>query len=97
MACCDSDVLGDETAHARWIRRVLSGEVVDGDVGIKTRGGPFGGRIHTVRLDAEGLPPSRIRARRSGAWQVYVLTPDAHEVSGWVYQHDGTQPEQLQL
>jgi hypothetical protein len=82
----------DETAHMRMIRRLLGGEVVDGEVGIKIRGGPFDGRTRIVRLDPDALPPARARSWRAGVWHVYVLAPDAAEMSSWVYRYDGAQP-----
>lgn len=35
----------------RLIRRLVSGEIVNGEVGIRVRGGPFDGKTHIVMLD----------------------------------------------
>lgn len=83
----------EETAHGRWLRRVLGGEVLNDEVGIWLRGGPFDGRIQIVALDATGRPPSRVRGRRSeDAWQVYALAADAAAASSWVYVYLGEEP-----
>jgi hypothetical protein len=91
-AWCDADMSANRTAHMRLIHRWLRGEVVQGAVGIRVRGGPFDGKIRIMRLDAEGVPPARTRAWKEGAWQVYVLEPDAEENSSWIYRYDGAQP-----
>jgi hypothetical protein len=80
------------TVHMRLVRRWLRGEVVHGQVEIKIRGGPFDGRFHIVGLDRAGLPPARLRNGKMGLWHVHVLAPDTHELSSWVYRHNGAQP-----
>lgn len=92
MGCCADGMSVEETAHMRLVHRWLRGEVVHGQVGIKIGGGPFDGRIRIVGLDRAGLPPARLRSRRTGVWHVHVLAPDAHEMSSWIYRYDGTQP-----
>jgi hypothetical protein len=73
----------------RWLRRVLGGEVVNNEVGIRLRGGPFDGRIRIMPVDAAGSPPLRIRGRRSvQVWHVYVLAAEPAEASSWIYLYD---------
>jgi hypothetical protein len=84
---------GDETAHMRWLRRVLGGEVVNNEVGIRLRGGPFDGRIRIMPLDGAGSPPLRVRGRRSvQVWHVYVLAAEPAEASSWIYLYEGDEP-----
>ena len=80
----------DESAHMRWLRRVLRGDVVNNEVGIRLRGGPFDRRIRIVPVDAIGRPPSSVRGRRSErTWHVYALADEPAELSTWIYDYVG--------
>ncbi|GAB7044548.1 hypothetical protein JCM9533A_83990 [Catenuloplanes niger JCM 9533] len=72
------------------IRRQLRGETVNGEVGVRLRGGPSHGRIKIVGLDNQARPPAGLRVRHgSGNWHAYLLDADATEPSAWVYLFSG--------
>ncbi|MEU8762322.1 hypothetical protein [Streptomyces sp. NPDC048659] len=86
-----------DSDHLRLIRRWLSGEVVNGSVGIKIVGGPLDGKTKIVALDDEALPPVGFRAgsagvpgfRSTGARHTYLATRVPGAVAGWVYEYAG--------
>lgn len=89
---------GEGSEHLDLIARWIRGEVVDGKVGIKVRGGPFRARTRIVVLDESGWPPTRQRARGSrrhpsvDAWHVYELTPAPDTTTEWSYGYAGIEP-----
>lgn len=69
---------------------MLGGEVVNDEVGIRLRGGPFDGRIRIMPLDSPGRPPARTKGRRSlRVWHVYLLAAEPTEASSWIYVYAG--------
>jgi hypothetical protein len=80
----------DGEKHLLWITRLVRGELINGQVGIPLRGGPFDGQVRIVQLDDEGNPPATTRGRRgSDLWHRYRLVVEGPSCRGWVYEYDG--------
>ncbi|AHH97570.1 hypothetical protein GCM10010174_02910 [Kutzneria viridogrisea] len=90
-------VASESSEHRARIHRLLRGEIINGEVGITLRGGPFDGKIRIIRLDHEGRPPARTGGWRGGMCHRYVLVSEEGSAPAWYYQYEGSHPEQPPL
>jgi hypothetical protein len=85
----------DGDPHLSRMRRLLAGEVINGEAGIRLRGGPFADKIQIGPVDGDNRPVWRIRIGRSrgdGSWHIYEPAVAEDVAPGWVYEYCGSEP-----